>query len=69
MSDDAEAAWVCTFMVLICMFVGFLIGGAVGSCSTSADIKNQAVKAGAAEWVANDAGAAQFQWKAPVEAP
>lgn len=57
MSDDLIAP------VAILAFFLLVITWTVGWCNGQTHMKNNAVKAGVAEWVAHDNGEPQFSWK------
>lgn len=47
----------------LCVILGIIIGGFVGGCSGMSQMKQEAVREGHAEWVADASGSAQFKWK------
>ena len=64
MGDEAKMTFtsVVAALVVWCFgacFVGFPIGNHVGKCA----VKREAVREGVAEYVPDETGAAQFQWK------
>lgn len=64
MSDDNKVHAAC----IPVSFVFGLLLGAIAGCTAGVDardkfVRNEAVKAGAAEWVAGEDGEAEFRWR------
>ena len=59
MSDSKETAG----LFIFCFFVGIIIGSVCSYNLVKTSWRNDAVKTGHAEWIANDFGAAVWQWK------
>jgi len=60
------------FVIIVTVFlvgciVGFLLGVNVGSWGGIEDTRRAAIKAGAAEWVADTDGRPEFQWITPSD--
>lgn len=51
------------FSCMICLFIGLAIGGCLGEQSGINKIQKEAIKLNHAEWVADQNGNAQWQWK------
>ena len=47
----------------LCVMLGIIIGGLFGGCTGVSQMKQEAVREGHAEWVADASGMAQFKWK------
>jgi hypothetical protein len=47
----------------LCVLLGIIIGGLFGGCTGVSQMKQEAVREGHAEWVADASGMAQFKWK------
>lgn len=47
----------------LCIILGIIIGGLFGGCTGVSQMKQEAVREGHAEWVADASGMAQFKWK------
>ena len=52
--------------VVLCFvwfLLGMMFGGFAGGCTGTSQMKQEAVREGHAEWVADASGMAQFKWK------
>lgn len=47
----------------LCILLGIIIGGLFGKGTGVSQMKQEAVREGHAEWVADASGSAQFKWK------
>jgi hypothetical protein len=45
------------------LLLGMTLGGIAGGCTGTSQMKQEAVREGHAEWVADAGGMAQFKWK------
>lgn len=45
------------------LLLGMTLGGIAGGCTGTSHMKQEAVREGHAEWVADASGSAQFKWK------
>jgi hypothetical protein len=61
--NDADSPILIVFGVVVIFGLGALLGG----FSAAEAVQRAAVKAGAAEWVADDDGDAEFKWKISEE--
>lgn len=58
--DDVMPYFLCIILGII---IGGSAGGSAGGCSGVSQMKQEAVREGHAEWVADASGEAQFKWK------
>lgn len=52
--------------VMLCFvwfLLGMMFGSFAGGCTGTSQMKQEAVREGHAEWVADASGSAQFKWK------
>lgn len=47
----------------LCIILGIIIGSLAGGCAGVSQMKQESVRQGHAEWVADASGMAQFKWK------
>ena len=63
--NDVRIVWIVVLVLLAAFAVGFYAGIIVGETKGVADTRRAAIKAGVAEWKADENGRPEFQWIMP----